>query len=209
MSFSLPPLPYPHDALAPHISERTLRFHYDKHHRGYVDKLNAATQGKPEALRSLDELVRTLAPGPTFNFAAQAWNHQFYWQCLNAHGGGDPNGDLAKRIASDFGSAGALRQKLAEAAKNEFGSGWAWLAARDDGSLQVCSTDDAENPLQSGLVPLLTIDVWEHAYYLDYQHEREKYIAAVLDHLLCWEFAAANYAACAYSPQRTQKRARP
>jgi len=207
MSFTLPPLPYAHDALAPHLGERTLHFHYDKHHRGYVDKLNAATRGKPEANRSLEELVRTLPPGPTFNFAAQAWNHQFYWQCMHPRGGGDPSGALAKRITRDFGSAQVLKQKLCEAARDEFGSGWAWLTVRDDGTLAVFSTNDAENPLQAGLTPLLALDVWEHAYYLDYQHEREKYITAFLDHLLCWQFVADNYAASVIGEQQHSKRA--
>lgn len=193
MSFQQSPLPYPKNALEPHISERTLHYHYDKHHRQYVDKLNEALKGKPEAEKPLEELVMTLPAGKAFNLAAQAWNHAFYWRCMSPQGGGNPEGGLGKRIKEDFGSVKELRQNLAEAARDEFGSGWAWLTVTPEGTLKILSTTDAENPLQLNHTPLLTIDVWEHAYYLDYQNERARYIEAYLDHLMCWEFASENY----------------
>ncbi len=192
----LAPLPWKKDALAPHISARTLEFHYEKHHRGYLDKLRDELEGKPEAELDLEALVRTSA-GSVFELAAQVWNHDFYWQSLTPKGGGRPEGELLVRIERDFRSFEDAKRQLADAASGHFGSGWAWLAAGQDGRLRVLSTDDADNPLGGGMVPLLTIDVWEHAYYLDYQNEREQYVVAVVDHLLDWEFAARNWARAA------------
>ncbi len=194
MKFEIPPLPYAKDALEPHISARTLEFHYEKHHKGYLDKLRKAIEDKPEAEKSLEEIIRT-SEGSTFNFAAQVWNHSFYWKSLRPGGGGAPtDGELARAVESSFGSYDDFAKRLAEAAKGEFGSGWAWLVMDGQGRLRVTSSSDAENPIQSGRqVPLLTVDVWEHAYYLDYQNERGKYVQGVIDHLLNWDFALENW----------------
>ena len=209
----LPPLPYAQDALAPHISERTMAFHYGKHHAGYVANLNklladgAGSDGTGET--TLEALITGSGQGAVYNNAAQIWNHNFYWRSMSPDGGGDPSGELAAAIASSFGSVDALRAELTAAATGNFGSGWTWLVRRaagdaegagnggagaGGGELAVVNTDDADNPLPSGDTPLLTIDVWEHAYYLDYQNARPAYIATFLEHLVNWDFAAANYA---------------
>lgn len=193
---TLAPLPWTPDALAPHISARTVELHYEKHHRGYLDKLRAAIEGKPAADLELDALVRN-SEGSVFELAAQVWNHDFYWQSLTPDGGGRPDGELLARLEHDFRSFDGAKRRLIEAATEHFGSGWAWLAAGQDGHLHVFSTHDAENPLGGGMVPLLAIDVWEHAYYLDYQNERDRHVAAVVDHLLDWEFAARNWSRAA------------
>jgi Fe-Mn family superoxide dismutase len=191
MPFEIEPLPYAHDALEPVIGARTLEIHYGKHHQGYLRKLNAATEGKPEADRSLEELIRS-ADGDLFNNAAQVWNHSFYWRSMKPGGGTKPEGPLLDAIAGGFGSFENLKRELAEAAKGEFGSGWAWLVLGGDGRLRVQSSSDAENPLQRNLVPLLTIDVWEHAYYLDHQNDRAAYVEGVIENLLDWDFAREN-----------------
>ena len=191
MTYEAAPLPWPKDALEPHIGARTIDFHYEKHHKGYVRKLRRALEGRPEEGRTLEELVRTTR-GDVFNFAAQAWNHDFYWRSLHPEGGGRPHGVLLERLERDFGSFKDFQQELGRVARGEFGSGWAWLLADGDGTLRVASTHDADNPLRTGQTPLLAIDVWEHAYYLDYQNERGRYVEAVIDHLLDWEFAARN-----------------
>ena len=185
----LPKLPWDEDALEPHISARTISFHYGKHHQGYVTKLNGFIEEQGLS-GDLDELVRTTSGG-VFNNAAQIWNHTFYWNSLHPEGGGDPTGALANAVESSFGSIDAAKQALADAAKNHFGSGWAWLVS-DGGELSVVTTHDAGCPLTEGQTPLLTIDVWEHAYYLDRQNARPAYVDAVVEHLLNWEFAAAN-----------------
>jgi Fe-Mn family superoxide dismutase len=189
-------LPYPDDALAPAISPRTVGVHYGKHHRGYIDNTNALVAGTRFADLSLGELVQQTAGDPAltklFNNAAQAWNHAFYWRSLTPRGGA-PAGALAARIDADFGSFAALLAELSAAATGQFGSGWAWLVL-DAGSLRVLSTANADTPLAHGKVPLLTIDVWEHAYYLDYENRRADYVAAVLEKLLSWDFAAQNLA---------------
>jgi superoxide dismutase, Fe-Mn family len=190
-NFELPLLPYSKSALAPYLGAETLELHYEKHHRGYVDKLNKLVDGKPEAKLSLEELVRT-ATGDVFNNAAQVWNHNFYWLSMQPGGGGAPSQDLAARIDEAFGSYDGFRKQFSEAAIGEFGSGWAWLVQGIHGNLFVCKSDDAENPLQRDLVPLLAIDVWEHAYYLDYRNERPRYVENFLDHLLNWDFVATN-----------------
>lgn len=193
--FQLPPLPWQPAALEPHISARTLSFHYDKHHATYVERLNGlVTKNAAYEDRTLPEVIRLAAMNhdtPVFNNAAQTWNHTFYWQSLQPGGGGEPTGALADRVRKDFGSFATLRQQLTDAANNQFGSGWAWLVA-DDGVLRVLRTGDAETPVTTKARALLTIDVWEHAYYLDYQNRRTDYVTAVLDHLLNWEFAADN-----------------
>jgi superoxide dismutase, Fe-Mn family len=191
VKFELPPLPYAKDALAPVISARTLEFHYDKHHRGYLEKLKKLIGDKPEGEKSLEDLIRT-AHGDVFNNAAQVWNHTFYWNSLTPDGGGNPSGRLLELVKQQFGGAAQLKKQLAEAAVGEFGSGWAWLVLDAGDRLRVLSSDDADNPIQNGQTPLLTIDVWEHAYYLDYQNERAKYVQGTIDHLLNWKFAAQN-----------------
>lgn len=191
----LAPLPYAASALAPVISADTLGFHHGKHHRGYVDKLNQLVTGTPLESLGLTELVQRTA-GDTalagvYNNAAQAWNHAFYWRSLRPQGGGEPPASLQVRLEADFGSVDACRQALATAATSQFGSGWAWLVA-DGAKLRVVKTANADTPLTRGLKPLLTIDVWEHAYYLDYQNRRADHVNAVINRLLDWEFALTN-----------------
>jgi Fe-Mn family superoxide dismutase len=193
MKFELPPLPYEKAALEPYVSARTLDLHYEKHHRGYLTKLEKAIGGKPEAEKSLVDIIRT-SDGKVFNLAAQVWNHTFYWSSMKPGGGGKPSGDLLAAIDRDLGGFADFKQRFAEAASGEFGSGWAWLIAGANQKLRVVSTHDADDPLRTNATPLLTIDVWEHAYYVDYQNERERYIRAFLDHVVDWEFAEANYA---------------
>ena len=191
MPIELPPLPYAKDSLEPHISAQTLNFHYDKHHHAYVEKLNKAIRGTENDGKNLETLIAT-TQGDVYNNAAQTWNHSFYWNSLKPGGGGEPTGDLAVLLKQEFGSVQKFRTQLAEAAKGQFGSGWAWLVADSQGRLKVINTANADNPLGMKLTPLVTIDVWEHAYYLDYQNRRDTYVEAILDHLLNWEFIAAN-----------------
>lgn len=192
MAHTLSPLPYDFDALAPHISARTVEIHYTKHHQGYVDKLNSADTKD----RSLKEIIAA-ADGTLFNNAAQVWNHDFYWQSMAPAGDRSPTKLVADELKQHFGSVEAFKQSFAETAKGQFGSGWAWLVRNKNGELKVLSTSDAENPLRQTLVPLLTIDVWEHAYYLDHQNERGNYVEAWLDHLLNWQFLERNLSASA------------
>jgi len=188
MAFELPALPYPEDALEPHISAETLGFHYGKHHAGYVRKLNAALEDSDLQDKSLLEIVRQ-ASGGVFNNAAQVWNHSFYWQCLSPEGGGEPGGALAAAIDEHFGSFAQFKKAFADAAGSNFGSGWTWLVARPDGSLEIMNTDDAQTPASDEqLRPLLTLDVWEHAYYIDYRNDRAGYVDAFWS-LVNWEFA--------------------
>ena len=191
--FQLPPLPWGEAALDPVVSARTIEFHYGKHHRAYVTKLNELVAGTRFADMPLEQVVKETAGSEEhkkiFNNAAQTWNHTFFWNCLKPQGGGKPTGDLAARIERAFGGYDAFKQKLADAAVNQFGSGWAWLVAKGD-NLDIVSTSNAENPMTKGATPLLTIDVWEHAYYLDYQNRRPDFANAVIDKLLNWEFAA-------------------
>lgn len=192
MPITLPPLPYAYDALEPHIGAATLETHYDKHHRGYVDKTNNAIAGTERATQSLEQIVRE-SEGSLFNNAAQSWNHTFYWHSMTPGGGTTPGDELKSALARDFGSVDAFKRELADAANNQFGSGWAWLALERGGKLRVLSTSDADTPLaHDGMVPLLTCDVWEHAYYLDYRNQRAKYVTAFLEHLVNWEFAEQN-----------------
>lgn len=194
--FVLESLPFADDALEPVISSRTLSFHYDKHHRGYVNNLNKLVENTPYASMPLEQIIVQTAGDPDksglFNNAAQVWNHTFYWHCLTPGGGKVPAG-LRAKIEASFGSLEACKQQLANAAVTQFASGWAWLAADGD-RLTIVKTPNAEMPLTGGLKPLLTIDVWEHAYYLDYQNRRGDHVAEVIDKLLNWEFAAANLA---------------
>ncbi len=191
MNFELPKLPFAKEALEPYISAQTLGYHYDKHHQGYLNKLKAAIEGKPEARKSLEELIRT-SDGPVFNSAAQVWNHSFYWESLTPKGGGKPTGELLTLLERSFGSFENFKQQFAEAANGQFGSGWAWLIAEGKTKLSIMKTPNAENPMSQNKSALLTIDVWEHAYYLDYKNERDNYIKACIDHLMNWSFAEKN-----------------
>jgi Fe-Mn family superoxide dismutase len=178
--------------LEPYICGRTVDLHYEKHHRGYLTKLQKLIAKTPLAEKSLEEIITTESEGKIFNLAAQVWNHTFYWKSMRSPSKSGPPAALAEALEQSFGGVSAFKRQLAEAANTEFGSGWAWLVTNGSGKLRVLSTTDAENPLGSAVIPLLTIDVWEHAYYLDYQNEREKYVEGFLDHLINWEFAAAN-----------------
>ena len=191
----LPSLPYPMDALDPVLSANTLGYHYGKHHKAYVDNLNRLVAGSDLASQSLEQIVATTAGKPAqaaiFNNAAQIWNHTFYWKSLRPRGGGEPPAELKRRIEASFGSVDSCKKEFAAAALGQFGSGWAWLIA-DGERLKVVKTGNADTPLTQGLKPLLTIDVWEHAYYLDYQNRRGDYANAVLDKLINWDFALQN-----------------
>lgn len=194
MAISLPALPYGKGDLAPHISEQTLDFHYGKHHQAYVDKTNAAIEGGALANASLEEIIKT-AEGKDqglFNNSAQVWNHTFYWHCMAPDGGGEPTGDVASAIKDAFGGYDGFKEAFADAGATQFGSGWAWLVAKD-GKLEVRKTLNAETPLtDESCTTLLTMDVWEHAYYLDYQNKRPAYIDAFLDNLVNWDFVNQN-----------------
>ena len=194
----LPALPYAQDALAPVVSAETLSFHYGKHHKAYVDNLNKLVAGTDLAEAALEKVIAAVAGKPdkagVFNNAAQVWNHTFFWNSMKPNGGGAPAGAVAKAIDASFGSAENFRKEFANAAMTQFGSGWAWLVA-DKGALRVMKTANADTPLTMGVTPILTIDVWEHAYYLDYQNRRADFVAAVMDRLLNWDFANANLAA--------------
>jgi len=194
---TLPPLPFPAAALEPAISAQTLGFHHGKHHKGYVDTLHKLVAGTDMADSTLEEIIFATSGEPDqekiFQAAAQAWNHSFYWQSLSPAASA-PKGDLKSAIVRDFGSHDAFNTALTKAATGQFGSGWAWLVAKE-GKLSVMSTSDADVPFTEGFVPILTIDVWEHAYYLDWQNRRAGYVEAVIDRHLNWDFAASNYAA--------------
>ncbi|HEX2658212.1 MAG TPA: superoxide dismutase [Polyangia bacterium] len=193
MAFTLSDLPYGSDALAPHMSAETLSFHHGKHHKAYVDNLNKLVADKPEAGKTLEEIILS-AQGPMFNNAAQIWNHDFFWKSMRPGGGGTPSGALLQKIVADFGSAEDFATKLSTAAATQFGSGWAWLVL-DQGKLAVTATSNADLPMKHNQKALLTIDVWEHAYYIDHRNARPKYIETFLNHLANWDFAAANLAA--------------
>ena len=197
MSIALPDLPYAPDALEPHVSARTLEFHHGKHHKAYVDKLNAAIAGTDYDGQTLEDIIadaHKAADTGVFNNAAQAWNHTFLWHSMSPDGGGQPEGALAEAIKTRFGGFDAFRERFKAAALVQFGSGWAWLV-RNGGVLDIISTGNAETPLTDDLTPLLTLDVWEHAYYLDYQNRRDAYIDAFLGELINWDFAGQNYEA--------------
>lgn len=195
-AIALSPLPYAEDALSPVISANTIGFHYGKHHKAYVDNLNKLIEGTDFAGLPLEEIIKKTAgkddKTPIFNNAAQAWNHAFYWRCLKPAGGGKPSAAFELKIDASFGSLEACKKELLTAATAQFGSGWAWLV-QDGGKLKVVKTGNAGLPLTAGLKPILTIDVWEHAYYLDYQNRRADYVAAVLEKLIDWDFAESNF----------------
>lgn len=192
---ALPALPYEENALSPVISPTTIGFHYGKHHKGYVDNLNKLIAGTEYADLPLEKIIAAVAgkadKAAIFNNAAQVWNHTFFWQSLRANGGGEPPASLKQKIEADFGELEACKKELAQAATSQFGSGWAWLVL-DSGKLKTMKTANAETPLTAGVKPLVTIDVWEHAYYLDYQNRRADYVSAVIDKLLNWETALKN-----------------
>jgi len=193
----LPALPYDSGALAPYISEETISFHYGKHHQGYVNKTNAMIAGTEFEESSLEEIIRGTAGqsdrSGLFNNAAQVFNHSFYWRSMKPGGGGEPSGRIAERIKNSFGDYGKFAEAFTQAAATRFGSGWAWLV-QDGDTLKVMQTANADTPIAQGLKPLITIDVWEHAYYLDYQNRRSDYIKAFVDSLLNWDFAEQNLA---------------
>ena len=195
MPFTLPPLPYAKDALSPHTSAETLEFHHGKHHAAYVNKLNELTAGKPEAEKSLEDLIKATDVGtPIFNNAAQVWNHTFFWNCMKPGGGGEPSGALGNAIKAKWGSYAAFKEAFQKSAVGNFGSGWTWLVKKADGSVDIVNMGAAGTPLTTADKPLLTIDVWEHAYYIDYRNLRPKFVEVFLSSLVNWEFAQANFA---------------
>ncbi|AAV82637.1 Fe-Mn family superoxide dismutase [Idiomarina loihiensis] len=193
MAFELPALPYEKNALAPHISEETLEYHYGKHHATYVSKLNDAVKGTDLESKSLEDIIKS-EKGGLFNNAAQVWNHTFYWNCLSPNGGGEPTGAIADAINAKFGSFDKFKEEFNASAAGNFGSGWTWLVKKSDGSVDLFNTDDADTPVaHDGVEPLLTVDVWEHAYYIDYRNSRPNYLEAFWK-LVNWDFVNKNFA---------------
>lgn len=192
MAFELPQLPYELDALAPHISKETLEYHYGKHHQTYVTNLNNLVAGTDMADQSLEDIIMK-AEGGVFNNAAQVWNHSFYWNCLSPNGGGEPSGALADAINARFGSFAQFKEEFSKTAITTFGSGWAWLVKKADGQLDLVSTSNAGTPMTQGQTALLTCDVWEHAYYIDYRNARPQYVEHFWA-LINWEFVASQFA---------------
>ncbi|MBK1674115.1 superoxide dismutase [Fe] [Ectothiorhodospira shaposhnikovii] len=193
MTHQLPDLPYAKDALEPHVSAETLEFHHDKHHATYVTNLNKLISGTEFESLSLEEIVRKAPAGGIFNNAAQVWNHTFYFNCLSPNGGGEPTGALAEAINAAFGSFAEFKDKFAAAGAGNFGSGWTWLVKNADGSLEIVNTSNAATPItEAGKTPLLTMDVWEHAYYIDYRNARPKYIEGFFN-VVNWDFVADNF----------------
>ncbi|MGR8979327.1 MAG: superoxide dismutase [Fe] [Gammaproteobacteria bacterium] len=193
MAFELPALPYGKNQLAPHISEETLEYHYGKHHQAYVNNLNNLVPGTEFEGMSLEEII-CKSSGGIFNNAAQIWNHTFYWNSLSPNGGGEPSGSLAEAINASFGSFAKFKEEFTKSATTLFGSGWAWLVKNNDGSLAIVNTGNAGCPLTTGQKPLLTCDVWEHAYYIDYRNARPAYVEAFWK-LVNWNFAESNFSA--------------
>ena len=195
MTITLPDLPFRKEALAPHISAQTLDFHHGKHHNTYVTNLNKLIEGTDLSGETLDNMIKKTAKNPDqagiFNSAAQVWNHTFYWRSMKPGGGGAPTGAAAEKIRADFGGHDAFVQKFKDAALSQFGSGWAWLVLRD-GKLEITKTSNADTPIAHGVKPLLTVDVWEHAYYLDYQNRRGDYLDAFIKNLVNWDFVNSN-----------------
>ncbi|SFD17858.1 superoxide dismutase, Fe-Mn family [Thiohalospira halophila DSM 15071] len=192
MEHQLPDLPYAKDALEPHISAETLEYHHGKHHNTYVTKLNGLIPGTEFENASLEEIIQKAPAGGIFNNAAQVWNHTFYWNCMSPNGGGEPAGALADAISAKFGSFADFKEKFSEMAVGNFGSGWTWLVKKADGSVEIVNTSNAGNPLRDGDTPLLTIDIWEHAYYIDYRNARPKYVENFWN-LVNWDFVASNF----------------
>ncbi len=199
MTFQIPDLPYSRKALEPHVSEQTLNFHFGKHHKAYCDKLNTLAAGKPYEKMGLEEVIRQSFEKEdtgVFNNAAQTWNHTFLWNSMSPDSQGQPRGSLSELVDRDFESLDGFRKRFKEAAMGQFGSGWVWLVT-DGSRLEIVATPNAHNPLTTARTPLLTLDVWEHAYYLDYQNQRDRYTDAFLEHIINWEFAQANFDAVA------------
>ena len=194
MAITLPPLPYADDALDPHITAHTISFHYGKHHACYVNNLNGSIDGTEHADATLEEIIDAAEPGGLYNNAAQIWNHTFYWESMAPNGGGTPTGELAAAIDSCFGSYQAFREQFTADAVGNFGSGWTWLVKKGDGSVDIVNMGAAGTPLTTGDTPLLTVDVWEHAYYIDYRNARPKFVETFFDKLVNWDFAAKNFA---------------
>jgi superoxide dismutase, Fe-Mn family len=192
MEHKLPALPYAMDALQPHISKETLEFHYGKHHQAYVTNLNNLIKGSEFESASLEDIIRK-ASGGVFNNAAQVWNHTFYWNCLSPKGGGAPSGALGAAIDKKWGSAAAFKETFSKSAVGNFGSGWTWLVKKADGAIDIANTSNAATPLTGADKPLMTCDVWEHAYYIDYRNARPKYVEAFWN-LVNWDFVSKNYA---------------
>lgn len=190
MTFTLPPLPYSMGALAPHISEETLEYHYGKHHQAYVNNLNKLVEGTPFEKATLEDIIKQ-ANGAIFNNAAQVWNHTFYWNCLSPEGGAEPTGVVAEKIESTFGSFEQFKEEFTKAAVSAFGSAWAWLVVDKSGQLKIMTTSNAGTPMTEGLHALLTCDVWEHAYYIDYRNRRPDYLTGFWE-LVNWEFVATQ-----------------
>ena len=191
MEHKLPPLPYAMDALEPAMSKETLEFHYGKHHRAYVTQLNNLIKGTEFEQATLEQIICS-ASGPLFNNAAQTWNHTFFWNCMGPQGSGEPTGALADAMREKWGSYAQFKEAFSKSAVSNFGSGWTWLAVRS-GGIDIVNTDDADNPLTDGDEPLLTLDVWEHAYYIDYRNERPKFVDAFFKDLVNWDFVVKNY----------------
>jgi superoxide dismutase, Fe-Mn family len=198
MAFEQPALPYEFSALEPHMTAKTFEFHYGKHHATYVTNLNNLTKDSPMADMSLEEIIKATfgdaSKAGIFNNAAQVWNHTFFWKSMKPNGGGTPTGALATQIDASFGSLDKFKEEFKAAATTQFGSGWAWLV-KDGNSLKITKTGNAENPIAHGQTPILTLDVWEHAYYIDFQNRRPDFISTYLENLVNWDFAAANFAA--------------
>jgi len=193
MAHTLPPLPYASDALAPHLSAETFEYHYGKHHQAYVTNLNNLIPGTEFEALSLEEIVKK-SSGGVYNNAAQIWNHTFFWNCMKPQGGGEPTGALADAINAKFGSYAAFKEAFTKSAVGNFGSGWTWLVKKADGSVDIVNMGPAGTPLTTGDTALLTIDVWEHAYYIDYRNARPKFVEVFLTSLVNWDFAAKNFA---------------
>ena len=200
MAFELPPLPYAKDALQPHMSAKTLEFHHDKHHATYVKTLNELVAGSKFEKQSLEDVIRATAGSKSkpeqliYNNAGQAWNHNFFWHCMRPQGGGKPSGEIGKELDRVFGGYDKFAEEFKRAATTQFGSGWAWLVL-DGGKLKVTQSANANDPIADGAAALLTIDVWEHAYYLDFQNRRPDFVTTFLEHLVNWEFVAQNFEA--------------
>ena len=194
MEHTLPPLPYPMDGLAPHISKETLEYHYGKHHQAYVTNLNNLIKGTEFEALDLESIVKKAPAGGVYNNAAQVWNHSFFWNCMKPQGGGEPTGALAAAINAKWGSYAAFKEAFVKSAVGNFGSGWTWLVKKADGTVDIVNMGAAGTPLTTGDKPLLTVDVWEHAYYIDYRNLRPKFVETFLEHLVNWSFAERNFA---------------
>lgn len=193
MSFKQPDLPYALGALQPFLHEEQMNYHYNKHQAAYFTNLNKLLEGKPEANTPLKEVIVAAPAGGVFNNAAQAWNHTFFWSCMSPTGGGDPKGDVLKAIDRDFGGYDKFKSEFSDKAAKLFGSGWAWLAMNKQGKLEIMPLSNADTPLKHDAKPILTLDVWEHAYYIDYRNRRPDYLKAFVDHLVNWEYVAELY----------------